>query len=79
LRRGLDFEQLPSTWSTSDALADGYAEFFHYYDQAPVLIVDAAEIDFADNPAHIAMPCWSKYVHMEGTRQFFNPHPMLLL
>lgn len=76
LRRGIDFEQSINVEYLS-ALADSYAEFFHYYDQAPVLIVNAAEIDFADNPAHFAA-LLEQIVHMEGTRQFFNPHPMLL-
>lgn len=76
LRRGIDFEQSIGVEYLS-ALADSYAEFFHYYDQAPVLIVNAAEIDFADNPAHFAA-LLEQIVQMEGTRQFFNPHPMLL-
>ena len=76
LRQGIDFEQSINVEYLS-ALADSYAEFFHYYDQAPVLIVNTAEIDFADNPAHFAA-LLEQIVHMEGARQFFNPHPMLL-
>jgi deoxyadenosine/deoxycytidine kinase len=74
--RGLDFESSIDV-EYLDALADGYAEFFHYYDQAPVLIVNAAEIDFANNHHHFNA-LLEQILKMEGTRQFFNPNPTLL-
>ena len=75
-RRGFDFESSIDV-AYLDALADGYAEFFHYYDQAPVLIVNAAEIDFANNTHHFNA-LLEQILKMEGTRQFFNPNPTLL-
>lgn len=75
-RRGIDFEQSIHI-DYLDALADSYTEFFHYYDEAPVLIVNAAEIDFANNDAHFNA-LLDQILHMEGTRQFFNPNPTLL-
>ena len=33
-------------------LSEAYTRFFHDYDAAPLLIVNAAEIDFAGNAAH---------------------------
>ena len=75
-RRGLDFESSIDV-EYLDALANGYAEFFHYYDQAPVLIVNAAEIDFANNHHHFNA-LLEQILTMEGTRQFFNPNPTLL-
>lgn len=75
-RRGIDFEQSIHI-DYLDALADSYTEFFHYYDEAPVLVVNAAEIDFANNDEHFNA-LLDQILHMEGTRQFFNPNPTLL-
>ena len=75
-RRGIDFEQSIHI-DYLDALADSYTEFFHYYDDAPVLIVNAAEIDFADNDEHFNA-LLEQILLMDGTRQFFNPNPTLL-
>lgn len=75
-RRGLDFEQtIERDYLT--ALAERYTEFFHYYDRSPLLVVNATEIDFADNNDHFAA-LLTQIVEMEGTRQFFNPNPTLL-
>ena len=60
-----------------DALIDAYTQFFHHYDDAPVLIVNAAEIDLANNQHHYEA-LLERLLAMEGTRQFFNPHPTLL-
>ena len=75
-RRGIDFEQSIHI-DYLEALADSYAGFFHYYDDAPVLIVNAAEIDFANNEDHFNA-LLKQILQMEGTRQFFNPNPTLL-
>ena len=75
-RRGIEFEQSIHL-DYLDALADSYTEFFHYYDDAPVLIVNAAEIDFADNDEHFNA-LLEQILLMDGTRQFFNPNPTLL-
>ncbi len=75
-RRGIDFEQSIHI-DYLDALADSYTEFFHYYDDAPVLIVNAAEIDFANNDEHFNA-LLEQILRMDGTRQFFNPNPTLL-
>lgn len=75
-RRGLDFEQgIERDYLQS--LADAYTEFFHYYDQAPLLIVNATEIDFANNETHFEL-LLDQIIHMDGNRQFFNPNPTLL-
>ena len=42
-----------------------------------MLIVNAAEIDFANNDDHFNA-LLDQILHMEGTRQFFNPNPTLL-
>ncbi len=55
-------------------LNDAYTRFFHYYDDAPVLIVNAAALDLANNPSH-----YQQLVeHMLRTtsgRHYYNPTP----
>ncbi len=75
-RRGIAFEQDVDDGYLA-ALADAYTEFFHYYNDAPLLIVNAAEIDYAINDAHFELLI-DRIIDMDGTRQFFNPQPSLL-
>jgi deoxyguanosine kinase len=75
-RRGVASEQHIDT-SYLEALTDAYARFFHYYDEAPTLIVNAAEIDLAHNDDHFAALV-ERIAGMSGVRQYFNPHPTLL-
>ncbi len=74
--RGIGFEQGIKTEYLAE-LADAYAEFFYYYDEAPLLIVNAAEIDFANNHNHFEA-LLDQVFQMDGARQFFNPNPTLL-
>ena len=74
-RRGIGFEQqMDSNYLT--ALCAAYTEFFHYYDEAPLLIVNAANVDF-DNDQHFDALV-DRLADMEGSRQYFNPDPTLL-
>lgn len=75
-RRGLDFEQ-PIELDYLKTLAESYTEFFHYYTDAPLLIVNASEIDFAHNQNHFEL-LLDQMLRMDGNRQFFNPNPTLL-
>ena len=75
-RRGIPAEQHISTEYLT-ALIDAYTRFFHFYDAAPVLIVNAAESDFANNEAHYRALV-ARITGMTGMRQYFNPHPTLL-
>ena len=75
-QRGIASEQAMEA-GYLDSLIDAYTHFFHHYDDAPVLIVNAAEIDLADNQQHYEA-LLERMLGMEGTRQFFNPHPTLL-
>ena len=75
--RGIEFEQSIEAGYLR-ALAEQYTEFFHYYDSAPLLIVNAAEIDFANNDRHFDA-LLEQIISLEGARQFFNPNPTLLL
>ena len=60
-----------------EALVAAYTDFFHHYDAAPLLIVNAAEIDLANNQQHYEA-LLERALLMDGTRQFFNPHPTLI-
>ena len=74
--RGIGFEShIDRTYL--DTLIDAYTEYFHFYDQAPLLIVNAAEIDFAHNARHFEALI-DQVIAMEGMRQYFNPNPTLL-
>ena len=76
--RGIAFEQ-QITSEYLDALANAYTEFFHYYDDAPLLVVNAAETDFVHNDEHFeALLTALLRMGGGGTRQFFNPNPTLL-
>ena len=75
-RRGIGYEQrIDSEYLSS--LSDAYAEFFHFYDDAPLLIVNAAEIDFAHNERHYRALV-AQIETMDSVRQYFNPNPTLL-
>lgn len=70
-QRAIDYEQQIDR-SYLEALNAAYSEFFHYYDDAPLLIVNAAAIDFANNENH-----YSQLVEylpkIRSGRQYFNP------
>lgn len=72
-KRGRRFERaLDSTYMNQ--LNDAYAEFFHYYQESPLLIVNATEIDFANNEQHYQR-LFAEIGTMDGGRKFFNPMP----
>ena len=58
-------------------LSDAYTDFFHFYDQAPLLIVNAEEADFTHNDSHFDA-LLEQVTQMNGVRQYFNPHPTLI-
>lgn len=53
-------------------LSDAYANFFHHYDVAPLLIVNAAHIDLAHNEQDYAA-LLEQIRRMGRGRQYFNP------
>ncbi len=74
--RGVDFEQRIGA-DYLNMLINSYTEFFHFYTDAPLLVVNATEIDFANNPSHFDA-LLAQIVSMDGPRQYFNPHPQLI-
>jgi len=75
-RRGIPFER-DIQFDYLQRLNQAYTEFFHYYGDAPVLVVNAAEIDFANNDSHFAA-LLQQVQEMDGMRQYFNATPTLL-
>jgi len=70
-RRGLDYEQRMGR-RYLERLADGYARFFHTYDAAPLLIVNAATIDPIHNDEHFEV-LREEIGRVRSGRHFFNP------
>lgn len=70
-RRGIDSEQR-ITRRYLERLAEGYARFFHDYDAAPLLIVNAAVLDPVHNDAHFEM-LLGEIGRIRSGRHFFNP------
>jgi deoxyadenosine/deoxycytidine kinase len=75
-QRGIAFEREIGA-EYLDSLITSYTEFFHFYNAAPLLVVNATEIDFANNSDHFDA-LLEQLVSMDGVRQYFNPHPTLL-
>ena len=74
-KRGNDFEQRIDP----DYLAhlnDAYTRFFHFYDGAPLLIVNAAEIDLVDGEADYQQLV-DELLDIRTGRHYFNPRPLV--
>lgn len=74
-RRGHAFEQRIDS-GYLEHLNDAYTRFFHYYDSAPLLIVNAAEIDLVNGEAdyqHLV----SELLDIRTGRHYFNPRPLV--
>jgi deoxyguanosine kinase len=74
--RGIAYEQDIESGYLEN-LATAYTEFFHLYDAAPMLVVNATDTDFANNAAHFEA-LLDQILAMDGQRQYFNPNPTLL-
>jgi deoxyguanosine kinase len=74
-QRGIAAEQ----YITSDylsALNDAYTEFFHFYDRAPLLIVNARELNLATNREHFKQLV-NYILNIKNGRHYYNPSPEL--
>lgn len=70
-RRGIPYENLIDR-AYLQTLADAYTQFFHHYNAAPLLMVNAAEINFVDRDADFRMLL--DYIpRIRSGRHFFNP------
>jgi len=70
-RRGIDYEQRIERHYL-ERLNEAYARFFHEYDAAPLLIVNAATIDPINNEQHYGV-LLDEIRRVRSGRHFFNP------
>lgn len=70
-RRGLGHEQRIDSHYLQQ-LSALYERFFHGYTESPLLIVNTAEINLADDPEEVSRLA-RRITELEGGRHFFNP------
>lgn len=76
-KRGIRYEQLIER-TYLEKLTQAYARFFHGYDAAPLLIVNAASIDPVNNAADYQQ-LFAEIIRTRRGRHFFNPSGSSLL
>ncbi len=69
-RRGVDFERGMDA-GYLQRLANGYSEFFHRYEAAPLLIVNTSNLNFAENETDFEL-LLERMSKMRGPREFFS-------
>ncbi len=69
-RRGHRYERAISDDYLS-RLANSYGEFFHHYDEAPVLVVNSERLNFVDNADDFNL-LLDRIGRMRGQREYFN-------
>ena len=70
-RRGVKYEQQIKR-RYLERLTEAYSQFFHQYNESPLLIVNAATIDPVNNEEHFQM-LLEEINNARSGRQFFNP------
>ncbi|HLA74297.1 MAG TPA: deoxynucleoside kinase [Gammaproteobacteria bacterium] len=75
-KRGMASERYIET-AYLQRLTDAYTEFFYYYSAAPLLIVNAAEINPVSNDQDYAM-LLEQIRNIRSGRHYFNPLPIAL-
>lgn len=74
-QRGIHAEKSITT-EYLEALNEAYARFFHYYDRSPLLIVNAAEIDWVNTPDDYTQLV--EYIlEIKSGRHYYNPKPTI--
>jgi len=72
-RRGIDYErQIDRDYL--DRLHEAYTHFFHHYSGAPVLMVNAADVNFVESDADF-QALFAYIRQVKSGRHFFNPLP----
>ncbi len=74
-QRGIASEQNISP-EYLEALNEAYTQFFHYYDSSPLLIVNAQDLDLANNKQHFQQLIETLLTIKSG-RHYYNPTPAL--
>ena len=71
LQRGISVERSIDR-DYLELLNEAYSEFFLYYDDAPLLIVNCTDIDFINNEDHY-LTLIDYMLNVRGGRHYFNP------
>lgn len=74
--RGIHHERLIES-AYLRRLSEAYVEFFYNYSEAPLLIVNAADIDFANNENDYEQ-LLERLKSVTSGRHFYNPNPQLI-
>ena len=74
--RGIHHERLIEA-SYLHRLSEAYIDFFYHYEDAPLLIVNATEVDFSSNEQDYQQ-LLQRIRSIRSGRHFFNPAPDLL-
>lgn len=72
-KRGAEFEQ-PIATAYLTKIAQAYTDYFHYYDQSPLLIVNASGLDIVNNETDYAQ-LKERILSTKSGRHYFNPIP----
>ncbi len=72
-KRGIRSERF-ITHAYLKQISDAYTEFFHFYNDAPLLIVNATEVDFINNDADFEN-LLTAMLSVKTGRHFINPQP----
>lgn len=70
-RRGVDMEQRIER-DYLENLSESYSRFFFDYKESPLLVVNAATLNFVDNASHYEQ-LLERIVKMDKGRHYFNP------
>ncbi len=76
-KRGIEFERLIERDYLA-ALSEAYTRFFYHYTHSPLLVINAAEINFVDSDADFQALLRHIRGIRSGGRHFFNPLPLSL-
>ena len=74
-KRGRGFERLIES-AYLEQLNEAYAKFFHDYEDAPCLIINASDIDFINNEKDYEQ-LLHEILNMEAGKRYFNPLPFV--
>ena len=73
-KRGIAHERIIEA-AYLERLCDSYIQFFYQYNSTPLLIVNAADIDFASNEEDYQM-LLERIINNRSGRHYFNPGPI---
>ena len=76
-KRGIEAEQLIEQQYLEN-LINAYTEFFHYYDESTLLVVNSSDIDLVNSDEDYEQLLDFILTTRKGSRNYFNPKPSLL-